>query len=85
MYRLWFGLFATRRHARRLSAERWTGFDGGAASVLRAVAAQMSCKVLLIRFAGKASPTVTVRLKNRTLAPVSDLFVERLRAVARSK
>jgi DNA-binding transcriptional LysR family regulator len=55
------------------------------ASVLRGVATQMSFKVLPIKFRVKAPPIVIVRLKNRTLSPVVGLFIEHLRAVARSK
>jgi DNA-binding transcriptional LysR family regulator len=52
------------------------------ASVLRSVVAQMSFKVLPIKFKVKAPPIVSIRLKNRTVSPVTELFIEHLRAVA---
>jgi len=53
-------------------------------SVLRGVAKQMSFKVLPIDLRIKAPPIAIVRLKNRTLSPVVQLFIEHLRAVAKS-
>lgn len=55
------------------------------ASVLRSVVAQMSFKVLPIKFKVKAPPIVGIRLKNRTVSPVVELFMEHLRAVAKPK
>jgi DNA-binding transcriptional LysR family regulator len=55
------------------------------ASVLRSVVAQMSFKVLPIKFKVKAPPIVSIRLKNRTVSPVTELFMEHLRAVANLK
>ena len=55
------------------------------ASVLRSVVAQMSFKVLPIKFKIKAPPIVSIRLKNRTVSPVTELFMEHLRAVAKPK
>jgi DNA-binding transcriptional LysR family regulator len=52
------------------------------ASVLRSAVAQMSFKVLPIRFKVKAPPIVSIRLKNRTVSPATELFMEHLRAVA---
>ena len=54
-------------------------------SVLRSVAKQMSFKVLPINLRIKSPPITIVRLKNRTLSPVVQLFIEHLRAVANSK
>lgn len=54
-------------------------------SVLRSVAAQMSFKVLPIKFQVKAPPIVIVRLKNRTLSPAVDRFIEHLWAVVHSR
>jgi DNA-binding transcriptional LysR family regulator len=53
-------------------------------SVLRGVAKQLSFKVLPINFRIKAPPVAIIRLKNRTLSPVVQLFIEHLRAVAKS-
>ena len=55
------------------------------ASVLRSVAAQMSFKVLPIKFKVKAPPIVSIRLKNRTVSPAVELFMGHLRAVAKTK
>ncbi len=55
------------------------------ASVLRSVVAQMSFKVLPIKFKTKAPPIVSIRLKNRTVSPVTELFMEHLRSVANQK
>jgi DNA-binding transcriptional LysR family regulator len=55
------------------------------ASVLRSVVAQMSFKALPIKFKAKAPPIVSIRLKNRTVSPVTELFLEHLRAVAAPK
>lgn len=54
-------------------------------SVLRSVAAQMAFKVLPIELRVKSPPIVIVRLKNRTLSPVVQLFIDHLRTVAKSK
>jgi len=54
-------------------------------SVLRSLVAQLSFKVLPIKFKIKAPPIVSIRLKNRTLSPVTELFMEHLRAVANPK
>jgi len=53
-------------------------------SALRGVAKQMSFKVLPIDLRIKAPPVAIIRLKNRTLSPVVHLFIEHLRAVAKS-
>jgi DNA-binding transcriptional LysR family regulator len=53
-------------------------------SILRGVAKQMSFKVLPINLRIKAAPVAIFRLKNRTLSPVVQLFIEHLRAVAKS-
>jgi len=53
-------------------------------TVLRGVAKQLSFKVLPIDFRIKAPPVAIVKLKNRTLSPVVQLFIEHLRAVAKS-
>ncbi len=42
----------------------------------------MAFKVLPIKFKVKAPPIVSIRLKNRTLSPVIELFMQHLRAVA---
>jgi DNA-binding transcriptional LysR family regulator len=55
------------------------------ASVLRSVVGQMSFKALPIKFKVKAPPIVSIRLKNRTVSPVTELFIEHLRAVAKPK
>ncbi len=55
------------------------------ASVLRSAVAQMSFKVLPIKLNVKAPPIVSIRLKNRTVSPVTELFMEHLRAVANPK
>ena len=55
------------------------------ASVLRSMVAQMAFKVLPIKFKVKAPPIVGIRLKNRTLSPATELFMQHLRAVANSK
>jgi DNA-binding transcriptional LysR family regulator len=52
-------------------------------SVLRGVAKQLSFKILPIELP-KPPPIAIVRLKNRTLSPVVQLFIEHLRAVAKS-
>jgi len=54
------------------------------ASTLRGLAGQLSFKVLPIDLQVKSPPVSLVRLKNRTLSPVVQLFVEHLRAVAKS-
>jgi DNA-binding transcriptional LysR family regulator len=54
-------------------------------SVLRSLVAQMSFKVLPIKFKAKAPPIVSIRLKKRTMSPVVELFMEHLRAVADPK
>src|SRR5262249_25416667 len=53
-------------------------------SVLRSVAAQMF-KVLPIKLPVRSPPIVIIRLKNRTLSPVVELFLQHLRAVAAAK
>jgi DNA-binding transcriptional LysR family regulator len=53
-------------------------------SVLRSVAKQMSFKVLPIDLRIKAPPVVIIRLKNRTLSPVVQLFIDHLREVTKS-
>jgi DNA-binding transcriptional LysR family regulator len=55
------------------------------ASVLRSVVAQMSFKVLPVKFNVRAPPIVSIRLKNRTVSPATELFMEHLRAVANTK
>jgi DNA-binding transcriptional LysR family regulator len=54
-------------------------------SVLRSAVAQTAVKVLPIKFKVKAPPIVSIRLKNRTLSPAAELFIEHLRAVAKPK
>ena len=51
-------------------------------SVLRSVAKQLPFKVLPIDFGTRSPPIVIVRLKNRTLTPVVEIFIEELRKVA---
>jgi DNA-binding transcriptional LysR family regulator len=53
-------------------------------SVLRGVAIQSAFKVLPINLRPKAPPIVILRLKNRTLSPVVQVFIEHLRQVAKS-
>jgi DNA-binding transcriptional LysR family regulator len=53
-------------------------------SILRTLAKKMSFKVLPIDLPIKVPPVVIVRLKNRTLSPVVQLFIERLREVAKA-
>ena len=53
-------------------------------SVLRGVAKQMEFKVLPIDMRVKSPPIVTIRLKNRTVSPVVQHFIEHLRAVGKS-
>jgi DNA-binding transcriptional LysR family regulator len=53
-------------------------------SVLRGVAKQLSFKVLPIDLRIKAPPVAIVRLKNRTMSPVVQLFIDHLREVAKS-
>lgn len=53
-------------------------------SVLRSVAKQMEFKVLPIDMRVKSPPIVTIRLKNRTVSPVVQHFIEHLRAVGKS-
>jgi DNA-binding transcriptional LysR family regulator len=53
-------------------------------SVLRGVAIQSAFKVLPINLRPKAPPIVLLRLKNRTLSPVVQVFIEHLRQVAKS-
>ena len=53
-------------------------------SALRSVAKQLSFKVLPIDLRSTSPPVAIVRLKNRTLSPVVQLFIEHLRAVAKS-
>lgn len=53
-------------------------------SVLRSTAKQWSLKALPIDLRIKPWPIVIVTLKNRTLSPVVELFLEHLRAVAKS-
>jgi len=55
------------------------------ASVLRSAVAQMSFKVLPIKFKAKAPPIVSIRLKSRTLSPATELFMEHLRALGNPK
>lgn len=55
------------------------------ASVLRSIVAQMSFRVLPIKFKDKAPPIVSIRLKNRTVSPVTELFLEHLRSIANPK
>ena len=54
-------------------------------SVLRYTAKQWSLKVLPIDLCIKPWPIAILTLKNRTLGPVVQLFIEHLRAVAKSK
>lgn len=54
-------------------------------SVLRENAKQWSLKALPIDLAALPPPWSIVRLKNRTLSPVAQLFIEHLREVAKSK
>jgi len=53
-------------------------------SVLRGVAIQSAFKILPIDLRRKAPPIVLLRLKNRTLSPVVQVFIEHLRQVAKS-
>jgi len=53
-------------------------------AVLRGVAIQSAFKVLPINLHPKAPPIVLLRLKNRTLSPVVQVFIEHLRQVAKS-
>ena len=53
-------------------------------SVLRGVAIQSAFKVLPIKLHSKSPPIVILRLKNRTLSPVVQIFIEHLREVAKS-
>jgi DNA-binding transcriptional LysR family regulator len=55
------------------------------ASVLRSLVAQMSFKVLPVKFKVRAPPIVSIRLKNRTVSPVTELFLKHLCAVANPK
>jgi DNA-binding transcriptional LysR family regulator len=54
-------------------------------SVLRYNAKQWSLKALPIDLRIKPLPIAIVTLKNRTLGPVVQLFIEELRAVAKSR
>jgi len=54
------------------------------ASALRGLTRQFSFKVLPIDLQVKSPPIALIRLKNRTLSPVVQLFIEHLRAVAKS-
>ena len=51
--------------------------------VLRGVAKQLSFKVLPIELSVKPPPITVARLKNRTLSPVVQLFIEHLQEVAK--
>src|SRR5262249_48327955 len=53
-------------------------------SVLRGVAKQLAFKVLPIKLSLKPPPIAIARLKHRTLSPAVQLFIERLREVAKS-
>lgn len=53
-------------------------------SVLRTAARQWPIKVLPIDLRATASPIAIITLKNRTLSPIAQLFIEELRAVAKS-
>jgi DNA-binding transcriptional LysR family regulator len=53
-------------------------------SVFRSLEKQVSLKVLPIELRIKAPPVVIIRLKNRTVSPVVQLFIEHLRKVAKS-
>jgi len=53
-------------------------------SVLRSVADKFSLKVLPINLRVASPPIVIVRLKNRTVSPVVQLFTEELREVAKA-
>jgi DNA-binding transcriptional LysR family regulator len=53
-------------------------------SVLRGVAIRSAFKVLPINLRSTAPPIVILRLKNRTLSPVVQVFIEQLRQVAKS-
>jgi DNA-binding transcriptional LysR family regulator len=54
------------------------------ASMLRGPLGQLSFKVLPINLQVKSPPVTLVRLKNRTPSPTVQLFIEHLRAVAKS-
>ena len=54
------------------------------ASMLRGSAGQLSFKVLPVDLQVKSPPVTLVRLKHRTLSPTVQLFIEHLRAVAKS-
>jgi len=54
------------------------------ASALRGLTRQFPFKVLPIDLQVKSPPVTLVRLKNRTLSPVVQLFIKDLRAVAKS-
>ena len=53
-------------------------------SVLRQNAKQWSLKALPINLRTKPQPIAILTLKNRTVSPVVQLFVEQLRAVAKT-
>jgi len=55
------------------------------ASMLRSVAAQTSVKVLPVKLKAKTPPICSIRLKNRTLSPVTELFLKHLIAVANQR
>jgi DNA-binding transcriptional LysR family regulator len=52
-------------------------------SIFRGVGRQLPFKVLPIELRAKPPPIVIIRLKNRTLSPVVELFIEHLRAAAK--
>jgi DNA-binding transcriptional LysR family regulator len=51
-------------------------------SVLRISAHRLSLRVLPVELRSQPRPVVIVRLKNRTLSPVAELFIENARAMA---
>jgi len=55
-----------------------------ASSALRSVASRMSLQVLPVDLRVTSPPIVIIRLKNRTVSPVVELFTERLRDVAKT-
>jgi len=55
-----------------------------ARSTLHFTAKHLSLKVLPVKFPIESRPIVIVTLKNRTMVPVAQLFIEHARAVAES-
>jgi DNA-binding transcriptional LysR family regulator len=53
-------------------------------SMLRLKAEQLSLKVLPVPFHHRPSPVVLVTLKNRTLSPLAEIFIQRAREAAKA-